>query len=81
MLLSVIWGPLGLVFGALGRVWAAMLVLLMPLGGSLDFEEFLQTLVRALLGIKPGFFKNSHFPVVKLQFLKVRVAIHISETF
>ena len=41
-------GPLGFVFVALGRVWAALLVLLMPLGGSLDFEEFLQTLVRAI---------------------------------
>ena len=30
-------GPLGLVFVALGRVWAALLVLSMPLGGSLDF--------------------------------------------
>ena len=26
-------------------------------------------------------FKNLHFPVLKLQFLKVRVAIQISETF
>ena len=81
MLFWVIWGPPGLVFGALGRVWAALLVLLKPLGGSLDFQEFLQTLIRAIQWIKPGFLKNLHFPVVKLQFLKVRVAIQISDTF
>ena len=48
MPLYVVWGPLGFVFGTLGRVWAALLVLLMPLGGSLDFQEFLQTLIRAI---------------------------------
>ena len=49
MVLSLVTvGPLGLVFGALGRAWAALLMLLMPRGGSLDFEEFLQTLVRAI---------------------------------
>ncbi len=41
-------GPLGLVFGALGRVGAALLVILMPLGGSLDFQGFLQTFIRAI---------------------------------
>ena len=66
----VLWGPLGLVFGALGRVWAALLVLLMPLGGSLDFQEFLQTFIGAILGPKPGLFKNRHFPVVKFSFLR-----------
>ena len=68
VLLCVIWGPLGVVFGALGRVLAALLVLLMPLGGSLDFQEFLQTFIGAILGSKPGFFKNRHFPYVKLSF-------------
>ena len=36
-LFGTLWGPLGLVFGAIGRVLAALLVLLMRLGGSLDF--------------------------------------------
>ena len=77
----VLWGPLGLVFGIIGRVLAALLVLLMPLGGSLDFQKFLQTFIMTILRPNPGFFKNHHFPVVKLEFLKVRVAIQISKTF
>ena len=39
----------------------------MPLGGSLDFQEFPQTFIRAILGPKPGFFKNRHFPHRKIK--------------
>ena len=41
MLLRVLWGPLGLVLGALGRILAALLVLLRALGGTLHFQNFL----------------------------------------
>ena len=40
MLLSVIWNPLGLVLGALGRLLAALLVFMRPLGGTSDFQNF-----------------------------------------
>ena len=33
LLLTVLWGPLGLVFDALGRLLAVILVILRPLGG------------------------------------------------
>ena len=39
MLLSVLWNPLGLVSGALGRLLAALLVFMRPLGGTSDFEN------------------------------------------
>ena len=40
MLLRVLWGPLGLVLAALGRLLAALLVLMRPLGGTSDFHQF-----------------------------------------
>ena len=41
MLLRVIWGPLELVFGALGRLLAALFVLMLPLGGTHVFQNFI----------------------------------------
>ena len=42
MPLNVICNSLGLVIGALGRILAALLVLLLPLGGTFDFHNFLE---------------------------------------
>ena len=41
MLLRALWNPLGLVLGALGRLLAALVVLMRPLGGTPVFQNFI----------------------------------------
>ena len=59
ILLTVFWGSLGLVLGALGGFLGALFLLLGTLGGSLNFRNFFFGLRIGLFVSLLGFFSHS----------------------